>query len=353
MNRLYRFVHRRAPDLVVAGLVLGWVVACKAKKQTPPPAEPAALTTPNVAEAQPPATPPPPSRATIAGLEHVAAGECTTYADFGESMALARTQNWSALEPRIHDGALSSDAKVEWLVLAHHYQTECDPASIEEDTNARELVAAFVPLSEKLVDKELDEKRCGFLRSIDALEMWPYEVQFAQELQDRDFASAEITRMLWRDTISAYLDACGDKISRRQRVAGQARVTKLDRIIGLDDQVLIDLRSKMLTALEKGEADQIIAYSRAITDREKSIDSRNAELYEQKLRDVEAAVTMEKDEIAAAAATAPTSPATPAPAASTDKTADLARKTANVAAAAKNVQSTVKTAKQIGKLFGL
>jgi hypothetical protein len=139
-----------------------------------------------------------------------------------------------------------------------------------------------------------------------------------------------------------------------------ARIAKLDRIIGLDDQVLIELRSKMLTSLENGDSQQILAYSRAISEREKVLDSRHAAEYEEKLRDIEAAVVQQGRELAvartqaaAAAASAATASAASTPAQRTDKTADLAQKTANVAQAAKNVHDTVKTARSIGKMFGL
>jgi hypothetical protein len=359
-----RFLKRRAPDLLVAGAIVGWIVAC-GKKNTAPAQQPAAALAET--KAAPPAAAKEraaaePTRATVAGLEVVAArGECKDYGDFDESMALARKEQWSELEPRVREGALDRDPVPEWLVLAHHYAQGCARSGGDDQAAPQDLLAVYTPLPEALVDRALEQKRCGFLLSLDELELWPYEIRFGQELQERDFAGAEVTRAVWRDSLSAYLDACGDNVSRRQKISAQTRITKLDRIIGLDDSVLIELRSKMLTALERGQADQIIAFSRAINEREKDLDSRHAELYEEKLRDVEAAVAMQKQELAAvrndsrkAAATTPS--ATPTPASEptkTDKTADLAQKTANVAKTAKNVHDTVKTAKSIGKMFGL
>jgi hypothetical protein len=210
-----RFFRRRGADLVVAGLIVGWVVACAKKKASAPPAAPAPAA---LAEASPaPAAPlPDPTAATIAGLEVVAArGECIDYPDFTTKMRHARDLEWSELKSSIRAGAVSPEVTTEWLVLAHHYQSVCDSNYEPEEINARELLADFTPIPERLIDRALKERRCGFLGALDELEMWPYEVQFADEVQERDFAGAEVTRVLWRDTLSNYVEACGEAISRR------------------------------------------------------------------------------------------------------------------------------------------
>ncbi|HWB77181.1 MAG TPA: hypothetical protein VG755_19580 [Nannocystaceae bacterium] len=356
-HRLRRLVRRRAPDLAVAALIVGWMIACKGKKPATPTTQPASALAESPKATTPPTTTaatPEPTSATVAGLEWVAArGECKVYPDFGDKLALARAGSFDQLDAAIAEGALGRDPTAQWLVLAHDYLGACVGEAAPEQRELRAHLDGFAPLPETLVDQALDQRRCGLLGAIDEVEMWPYELQFARELQERDFSGAEVTRVLWRDTMSSWLEVCGDGVSRRQRVGAQTRVTKLDRIIGLDDHVLIELRSKMLTALEAGESARILDYSRAISEREKALDSRNAEVYEQKLRDIEAAVAMQEKELAAvrsASASTPTTPTTPA---KPDNTADLARKTANVAQSAKNVHDTVKTAKSIGKMFGL
>lgn len=302
--------------------------------------------------------------ADILGLEQaIASGTCPEYADFRDKLASARSFDHQALADVVRNGALGNAPAAEWNVLARQYVAQChaNDASMLGDLDALESTALAV--DERLVDLALAQKRCGVLTSLEAGDRWPYEFTFAVQLQARDFVGAEVTRVLWRETLMQYLADCSANVSRRQRVATQARLTRLDRIVGLDDEILIDLRGKMLTALEKGNSTAVMEYSRAITDREKALDSRNAAVYDAKFAAIAAVVSEQAEQLkqvkglaasASAAAAAATTTAAPAVGGRSGNESDEIAATAeNIAKTAKSVHETAKTAKALGKMFGL
>jgi hypothetical protein len=360
---------RRAPDLLVATMIVGWVIACNKnkKKSTPPPAAPVQQLAASDAEAarssavvasQPTSTSGS-NKANIAGLEAVAAsGKCKAYSDFDDKLDMARAFEHDKLEAAVKPGGVSHNPLAEWTLLANYYVDLCPGEA--DSTEVGDLMMS-TEVDERMVDAAVKEKRCGLLTSIDAADRWPYEVTFAEQLQGRNFGDAEVTRVLWRDTLQEFVDGCGDAISRRKRIAATTRIAKLDRIIGLDDEVLIDLRSKVLTAMENGKPEAILAYSRAINEREKALDSRNAARYDAKLAEIEQLVESQAEELEIAKKEAKEAKLSKqqvvvvqnGPSKSKNNGADMVQTTANIAKTAKNVHDTVKTAKSIGKAFGL
>jgi hypothetical protein len=229
------------------------------------------------------------SEPTVANLHAiVASGACTKL----ERMPLVLAQLHDP-EFRLQLGDVASEgtsspaeALTQWLVLAHQYQQICDLHG-DETTEARSYVTESVPLKEATVDAALAARRCAFLLSVDDLKVWPYEVRMGREILGRQFEDAEITRRLWIDVLDELGTSCGADLDRRGRIRLEAQRERLDRIVGLDDPTLIDLRTKMLEALEGGEQEKVLAYARAVSDREKALDSRRAAEYDAKLAEIE------------------------------------------------------------------
>lgn len=241
---------------------------------------------------------------------------------------------------------LPGAALTEWLILATQYQSLCQLYGKDEH-NADRYIADSLPIEETVIERSLKQRRCTFLASVDEKQAWPYEVRFGQELLRRDFNEAEITRQLWHSSLEDYLAVCGPALSKRGQIRAETQMRRLERIIGLDDPTLIELRSSMLTALEKGDEKKVLVYAKAVAEREAAIDSRRASDYEaklasieQSLRDQTAALANERAAVQAAVAQAnaqPPAAAAPAP--------NMAEKSANVAETAENIARTAKATK--------
>ncbi len=225
-----------------------------------------------------------------------------------------------------------------FLVLTGQYADTChkDPA------NAAVIYAhvAETALDEETVDVAVKQNECGFLKVISARDLWPFPRTFAAEVEAGRFEQAEITRMLWIETLERYQTGCGPQLSNRERIAAESKVRRLRRIIGLDDPILIEMRGKMIDAIKTGATDKILAYSRAVADREQTIDGANAAEYKAKLATIEGALK-EQSKADKTGATAVT------------KSKNVAETAANVADTVKSVGATVETTRQILSVFGI
>ncbi|MBW2454164.1 MAG: hypothetical protein JRI68_06625 [Deltaproteobacteria bacterium] len=173
-----------------------------------------------------------------------------------------------------------------WLLSLEHYGDTCGGAAASTNLGMLSHGSGAV-VSEAMVDEAVRGHDCGQLMTFESIQLWPFKRRFTGEVAGRKFEPAEVTRRLWLDTLKQFKTECVKRLSRRKAVALDARMAKLERIVGLDDPTLIELRTKLLTAMEAGNAEEILAYTRAVTERETSLDSRNAAVYEAKLRDTE------------------------------------------------------------------
>ena len=277
----------------------------------------------------------PASEPTIANLEAiVASGACTRLDRMPVVLAGLDDADFRLrLGAVVSEGRRSpAEALTEWLVLAHQYQEICDLRG-DETSDAMSYVTESVPLAEKTVDSALTQGRCAFLLSVDQLQVWPYEVRMGREVLGRQFEDAEITRRLWLDVLGEFGEKCGEALDRSGRERLEAQKERLGRIVGLDDPSLIDLRSKMLEALETGESDKVVAYAKAVSEREKALDSRRAAEYDAKLAEIEKKVADQDAQLAQAQAGV---------VATTQQAADTS---ANVAQTAQNVETAARATK--------
>jgi len=201
----------------------------------------------------------------------------------------------------------------EWLLLVNKRAQLCP--GISDDQLAAVSKGANASVSEKVVDEAVRTKDCTTLTTINAIDLWPFEHRFVNEVAKRRFQEAEVTRRLWLETLETFEKECHKGLTRRQSTEVNAAADKLRRIVGLDDDLLIGLRSKLMTAIADGNADDVQKYLSAVTEREKALDGRNAAMYEAKMRTIKAELAEARAEAkvaAAAAATQPAKPATPA-----------------------------------------
>ncbi|MCP4678629.1 MAG: hypothetical protein GY854_24575 [Deltaproteobacteria bacterium] len=183
------------------------------------------------------------------------------------------------IEPSAGDGAV---AYGEWLRQVATYFDRCD---VDEDLS--DISEEAAPATEQEIDIAIKQSECEVLRRLHRLRMWPFEGRFAKEVMDRNFSAAEVTRLVWLDTLREYEKHCSKRFTRREVMEIHVHEEKLERIIGLNDETLVNLRSRLLSALEAENADAVLSYSRAISEREKVLDSRNASVYEERLRAIE------------------------------------------------------------------
>lgn len=248
---------------------------------------------------------------------------------------LARTDGWSAADVQ------------RFLVLTAWYAESCS----QDKANAellREHVAAGT-IAEADVERAVKRKECGYLKQLAGHDLWPFARTFASEVEGGQYEQAEITRALWIETLEKFSTDCTDRLSSRERIAVTTKIRRLHRIIGLDDPTLITMRSKMIEALKAGASDKVLAYSKAISEREQALDGANAAEYRAKLAAIEGTLAEQKK--AAAATAQPDKPDATGTAASKSK--NVAETAANVAATAKSVAATVETTQQILSIFGI
>lgn len=325
---------------------------CGGKKTAAPeaPAQKLAATDQAAATVVAPVAKGEPGTYTIANLERVLAlGSCEKVGDLNGALSKARDWDADTVASQVADGdTVRESALTEWLVLASRYQTNCNHRG-PDGQNARDLLVGAPVMSETTVERALKGQRCTFLGAMDSSEAWPFPRRFADEVAGSDFQAAEITRVLWLQSLEGYLQTCGQGLSARERVTAETRVKKLDRIIGLDDEILIDLRSKMVASLQAGNADAVLSFSRAVNEREKALDGGHAADYDAKLASIEAMVVAQKNEPKSAQPASVDKKGSSA----VDKSANAAKAAANIAATAESAAKAAKATRSVMKLFGI
>lgn len=231
----------------------------------------------------------------------------------------------------------TNSALTEWLHLASVYQELCNLRG-DPKTDAQTYIEDSVPLSEDSIDRALAQRNCRFLTSVHAQASWPYEVRLGTEILARDFKNAEVTRRLWVDVLQSFHMNCGVDLSRRDKIAIDAQLERLGRIVGLDDPTLIELRTNMLAALEAGDEKKVVAYATAISERETALDSRGAAVYAAKLAAIQSTVSAQAQELERTRLAGAGSQAA-------QVSGDAAQAAKNTAQTAQNVAQTAQAAK--------
>jgi hypothetical protein len=141
----------------------------------------------------------------------------------------------------------ASEAYGAWIMRVRDYKRLCG-AKLDKLTVAALTETARATVTEEAVEKAMRSADCSTLTMVDAGNMWPFKQRFSLEVVGRKFTDAEVTRRLWIKMLSSYKKECVKRLSERQKIAVEAQVDKLQRIVGLDDNILVDLRGKLLDA---------------------------------------------------------------------------------------------------------
>jgi hypothetical protein len=177
-------------------------------------------------------------------------------------------------------------ALTEWLVLAARYQALCG-LSLEPTAEPAQYIGASTPIESTVIERAIAETRCAFLAEADAQQAWPYEARIGEEVLLREFNEAEVTRRQWKAAVQEYLRSCEGRLGSRERVRAEATIERLDRMIGLDDPMLMELRSNLMDAMEAGDHEKVLAYARAVAQRETLLDAQGAARHRAKLAALE------------------------------------------------------------------
>jgi hypothetical protein len=154
----------------------------------------------------------------------------------------------------------------------------------------REVVAGAGSVGQPTVESALESRDCPALRAIATMDLWPYDDHFARALGKRDFTAAEATRREWLEALKETKVRCSDVLAETSL---DARIAALKAVVGLGDEGLVRLRSKLLDALEAGDADALVARARAVTEREKIVDPQGEAVHTARLEAVEAMIEQE------------------------------------------------------------
>jgi len=253
----------------------------------------------------------------------------------------------AAGDSRFDDGAA---AYGEWLLRVRDHAKLCG-RKLENDDIAKLTKGVKARVSEPEVEKAMSTHDCGKLTAVDKGKLWPFKHRFSLEVFQREFGEAEVTRRLWVKMLTQYKTECVKRLSERQKIAVDAQVDKLERIVGLDDNILIGLRNKLLDAIEKNDAHSVLSYSRAVTEREAQLDQRNAASYKAKLATMQAELKNQKAELASVQAASKVAvnnvQAMPA---TTGQGSQVTLKDVNDAA--NTTVKTVEAVQTVGSLFG-
>lgn len=238
----------------------------------------------------------------------------------------------------------------EWLLAARRYLRTCGAdEQAEVVSKAAEQLAAVV--TEKTIEDAVRRVDCSSLSIVHDAKLWPYEQRFSKEVVARRFSDAEVTRRVWTESLSTFSRECEKRLNTRQRVAVKTQLDNLDHIIGLDDSMLIDLRTKLLGAMEKGDANAIATLSNAISQREGVLDQRhnNDQVKQLEIRTRIAEKKRQAAELELASAKRGAAATTNDAQAAVDSTQNAVNTAQSTIQTAKNVHDTVNMARS---LFG-
>ena len=194
-----------------------------------------------------------------------------------------------------------------WLLLVDKRSQLC-PGGVTREQLSAVADGTDASVTEKDVDEAVRNTDCSTLASINSIDLWPFEQRFVSEVAERRFQEAEVTRRLWLDTLETFEMECHKRLTRRESTEVNASADKLRRIVGLDDDLLIGLRTKLMSAVSEGHADEVQKYLSAVTEREKALDGRNAAMYEAKMRTIKAELADARAKASAASSVAATTP---------------------------------------------
>lgn len=170
----------------------------------------------------------------------------------------------------------------EWLLLVDRHGQVCESGTREKLVRLASDAGARV--REDLVQSAVKEADCETLSSINLVALWPFESRFVGEVANREFEKAEATRRLWLDTLESFRKQCSKNVSRPEEIELEATSAKLSEIVGLEDERLIELRGRVMSAMERWDLTAVRSALSSAARRERALDEKNEEVFETRKR---------------------------------------------------------------------
>ncbi len=233
----------------------------------------------------------------------------------------------------------------DWLLLAHGVAKACE-APIEDTKLAGVARNGQASIPEERIEQALSSTDCRTLGLVHRLNLWPYRKRFVMEVDSGNFSEAEITRRTWLAAVRTLSASCGKRLGHRDQIAAEATIEKLDSIVGLDDPMLIELRTALLGAIKRDDANAVAKYAEAVAQREKTIDARHAAAYEARMAELQKKLAAAKAQGKPRPVAAASKPRETSTAEDINAAVDSANKVLDT------TNKTVETIDRVGSLFG-
>lgn len=209
----------------------------------------------------------------------------------GLTFALDELEKDVGYRAKLHKHLLEGDpsykeaelAYGEWLLLVDRHGQVCEGGA-KRETLVRLATDGDARVREDLVERALKASDCGTLSSINLVALWPFESRFVGELANREFAKAEVTQRLWLDTLASFRKQCSKDVSRPEEIVLEATSAKLSEIVGLQDERLIELRGRVMSAMERWDLTAVRSSLSSVARREKALDEKNEEAFDTRKR---------------------------------------------------------------------
>jgi len=163
-----------------------------------------------------------------------------------------------------------------WAVELYKFNKRCQ-AGIDEHALDVLVERKHAFLEEALLSSAIRESDCDAIVAVERMEAWPFPFDLAEQLIAGKFHNAEVTRQLWIQTLSQSISSCAQALTDRDKTSIRVHQDRLERLIKLDDELLIDLRKRLSVAIAAGHADEASELAAAISEREAALDTREAD----------------------------------------------------------------------------
>jgi hypothetical protein len=176
-----------------------------------------------------------------------------------------------------------------WAVELYTFNRRCK-AGIDERALTAIVERKHGFLEGGLLASALKEPDCDVVIAVEQMEAWPFPFDLADQLVAGKFHAAEVTRQLWIQSLSQSLSSCAETLNDKDKTSIRVHQSRLEGLVRLDDEMLIDLRKRLSTAISAGRVEEASALAVAVSEREVALDTReaNAQMQAAKLREAKA-----------------------------------------------------------------
>jgi hypothetical protein len=195
-----------------------------------------------------------------------------------------------------------------WAVELHVFKQRCR-SGLDEAALHNLAATKLAYLEEGLIADAGQD--CSMLLALVRTETWPFPYLIIDDLLANKLHDAEVSRQMWIQALGKTSSGCAERLTDRDKTSIRVHAEKLERMVTLADDMLIDLRKRLSVAIAAGKTDEAAALASAISQREESLDTRQGDerVREARRRESQAKVKQATAETQAAQAAAAASDA--------------------------------------------